>query len=99
MDVTRAVGFGRLHNQWLPDVVSVDTWGLEPQTQRQLEALDHVFTTLPGWGDAQAVRVDPLTGLRAPARIRATKERGPAPTEGEARVAVPGGAQGRQATG
>ncbi len=65
MDVTRAVGFGRIHHQWLPDSVMVDAWGLEPQTRQKLEALGHVFREVPSWGDAEAVRVDPVTGLRS----------------------------------
>ena len=67
MDVTRAVGFGRIHHQWLPDLVQVDSWGLEPETQKKLEALGHVFKRVPTWGDAEAVRVDPNTGLRSAA--------------------------------
>ncbi len=67
MDVTRAVGFGRIHHQWLPDVVQVDAFGLEPETQKKLEALGHVIVRVDGWGDAEAVRVDPLTGLRSAA--------------------------------
>ncbi|MBS1153503.1 MAG: Gamma-glutamyltranspeptidase [Myxococcaceae bacterium] len=67
MDVTRAVGFGRIHHQWLPDAVRVDAWGLEPETQKKLEAMGHVFQPEIGWGDAEAVRVDPLTGLRSAA--------------------------------
>ncbi len=67
MDITRAVGFGRLHHQWLPDVVVVDAWGLEPETQKKLEAMGHVFKRETGWGDAEAVRVDPVTHLRSAA--------------------------------
>ncbi len=67
MDVTRAVGFGRIHEQWLPDEVMVDTWGLEPETQRRLEAMGHKFRAVPQWGDAEAVRVDPVSGLRSAA--------------------------------
>ncbi len=67
MDITRAVGFGRIHHQWLPDTVSVDTWGLEPETQKKLEAMGHVFKKSRGWGDAEAVLVSPVTGLRSAA--------------------------------
>ena len=67
MDVTRAVGFGRIHEQWLPDEVMVDAWGLEPETQKKLEAMGHKFKRVPKWGDAEAVRVDPVSGLRSAA--------------------------------
>ena len=67
MDVTRAVGFGRLHHQWAPDVVQVDAWGLEPETQRKLEAMGHSFLRVLAWGDAEAVRVDPISGWKSAA--------------------------------
>ncbi len=66
-DVVRAVGRGRIHHQWLPDEVWVDPDGLDPATQRALEAMGHTFVRLPGWGDAEAVLVDPATGLRTAA--------------------------------
>ncbi len=67
LDVCRAVSRGRIHHQWLPDDVWVDPDGLDPATQRALEALGHTFRRLPGWGDAEAVMVDPVTGLRTAA--------------------------------
>ena len=67
LDVSRAVSRGRIHHQWLPDEVWVDQDGLEPATQRALEALGHTFVSIPGWGDAEAVMVDPVTGLRSAA--------------------------------
>ena len=67
LDVSRAVSRGRIHHQWLPDEVWVDQDGLEPATQRALEALGHTFVSIPGWGDAEAVMVDPVTGLKSAA--------------------------------
>lgn len=64
LDPTRAVGLGRLHHQWLPDEVWVDKTGLEPATISALEAMGHVIKRLEGWGDAEAVMVDPVTKLR-----------------------------------
>lgn len=64
LDVARAVGQGRIHHQWLPDEVWVDKPGIEPATQAALEAMGHVFKRVNAWGDAQAVMVDPVTGLR-----------------------------------
>ncbi|MBX7100294.1 MAG: gamma-glutamyltransferase [Myxococcaceae bacterium] len=63
MSAQRAVGFGRLHHQWLPDVVRTDAQALEPETQKALEALGHVVKASPPWGDPQAVVRDPVTGL------------------------------------
>ena len=67
LDVGRAVSRGRVHHQWLPDEVWVDQDGLDPSTQRALEAMGHTFKFVPGWGDAEAVMVDPVTGLRSAA--------------------------------
>lgn len=67
LDVARAVARGRVHHQWLPDEVLVDGAGLEPATRRALEALGHTFRQVDGWGDAEAVLVDPVTGLRSAA--------------------------------
>lgn len=67
LDVVRAVGLGRLHHQWLPDEVWVEKHALEPLTAAALEGLGHTLKPLDGWGDAEAVLVDPQTGLRTAA--------------------------------
>lgn len=64
MDVSRAVGQGRLHHQYLPDELWVDRWGLEPATQAALEAKGHKIRRQETWGDAEAVYSDPKTNLR-----------------------------------
>lgn len=64
LDIVRAVGAGRIHHQWLPDEVLIDKNGLEPATAAALEAMGHTLKRLEGWGDAEAVMVDPVTGLR-----------------------------------
>jgi gamma-glutamyltranspeptidase / glutathione hydrolase len=63
MDIVRAVGMGRLHHQYMPDQILVDRYGLEPATQRALEAKGHKIQRTEGWGDAEAVLVDEVTGL------------------------------------
>lgn len=67
LDVSRAVNQGRIHHQWLPDEVWIDPDGLDPATQKALEAMGHTFRFVPAWGDAEAVMVDPVTGLRSAA--------------------------------
>ncbi len=67
LDVTRAVGRGRFHHQWLPDEVRADADAFDPATQRALEALGHAIKRVSAWGDAEAVMVDPVTGLRTAA--------------------------------
>jgi gamma-glutamyltranspeptidase/glutathione hydrolase len=67
LDVARAVSRGRIHHQWLPDEVWVDPAGLDPATRAALEQRGHTFVPKAGWGDAEAVMVDPVTGLRTAA--------------------------------
>jgi gamma-glutamyltranspeptidase/glutathione hydrolase len=64
MDLTRAVGAGRIHHQYLPDKLLVDRFGVEPETRRALAAKGHQIEEMPGWGDAEAVWIDPATGLK-----------------------------------
>ena len=67
LDVSRAVNRGRIHHQWMPDEVWVDPDGLDPATRNALQAMGHKFKPIPGWGDAEAVMVDPNTGLKTAA--------------------------------
>jgi gamma-glutamyltranspeptidase/glutathione hydrolase len=68
LDVVRAVAAGRIHHQWLPDEVWFDATSLDPATREALKARGHTLVDKgSGWGDAEAVLVDPLTGLRTAA--------------------------------
>ena len=67
MDITRAVGAGRVHHQYMPDELWVDRFGLEPATQAALEAKGHKVRRQEAWGDAEAVYSDPVTNLRTAA--------------------------------
>lgn len=64
MDVARAVGHGRVHHQYLPDVLMWDRWGAEPATLEALKRMGHTLQHAEAWGDAEVVYVDPATGLR-----------------------------------
>ncbi len=64
MDIVRAVGAGRIHHQYMPDRLLVDKYGLEPATRNELRKKGHQLQDLAAWGDAEAVYVDPKTGLR-----------------------------------
>jgi gamma-glutamyltranspeptidase / glutathione hydrolase len=67
MDLLRAVGAGRVHEQWLPDEVVVDRQSLEPATRAALEAMGHRIRTVDALGDAEAVMEDEETRLRTAA--------------------------------
>jgi len=69
MNLPAAVAAGRVHHQWLPDVVAVDAESLEPATWAALERLGHRIRVVDDWilGDAEAVMIDPETQLRTAA--------------------------------
>jgi len=67
MDLVRAVGAGRVHEQWLPDEVVVDRESLEPATRAALEAMGHRLRIVDALGDAEAVMEDEETHLRTAA--------------------------------
>lgn len=63
MDIQAAVDAPRFHHQWLPDVVYVEPRALSPDTRRRLEAMGYAFETDDPWGAAEAILVDPETGM------------------------------------
>ncbi|HET6982481.1 MAG TPA: gamma-glutamyltransferase, partial [Myxococcaceae bacterium] len=65
MNLPVAVAAGRVHHQWLPDVIQVTPDGVEPATRAVLEAMGHTFkVTDSPLADVEAVMEDPATGLR-----------------------------------
>ena len=65
MNVERAVAFGRIHHQWLPDEVLVEPFALDPSTMKALTDMGHVLKApKEGLADVEAVMVDPLSGTR-----------------------------------
>jgi gamma-glutamyltranspeptidase/glutathione hydrolase len=68
MNLPVAVAAGRVHHQWLPDVVTVNPDALDPPTRAALEAMGHTFkVSNSNLGDVEAVLEDPETGLRSAA--------------------------------
>jgi gamma-glutamyltranspeptidase/glutathione hydrolase len=64
MPLAQALGAPRIHHQWMPDRILVEPFGLDAATARALEALGHrIETARAPFGNPQAVRVDPATGL------------------------------------
>jgi len=70
--IQRAIDAPRFHHQWMPDHIYWEEFGLSPDTREKLERMGHVFRSLPGMnrttpgelGDAQAVMIDPVNGMR-----------------------------------
>jgi gamma-glutamyltranspeptidase/glutathione hydrolase len=57
-----AVDAPRMHHQWLPDSITVETGWLEDAGLEALRALGHRVTTTRRQGSAQTIWVDPKTG-------------------------------------
>lgn len=55
MDAQRAVAASRLHHQWLPDQVMVETFGFDPLTLEELKRRGHQIQERSGWGNANAI--------------------------------------------
>jgi gamma-glutamyltranspeptidase/glutathione hydrolase len=64
MNVAEAVAAPRVHHQWLPDELSVEKWGLSPDSTALLEAKGHRLVTRQAQGRAHGIRIDPETGRR-----------------------------------
>ena len=64
MNVQQAVDASRIHMQWLPDVVQFEPNAMTPQVMTALRADGYAFSEIPFWGSAQAIVIDPKTGIR-----------------------------------
>ncbi|HUJ96011.1 MAG TPA: gamma-glutamyltransferase [Terriglobales bacterium] len=71
MNIQEAVNAPRFHNQWLPDVASVEQW-FSPDTVRALEQIGHKIEFgendggewHPYWSDGECIEIDLKTGER-----------------------------------
>jgi len=61
-----ALDAGRIHHQWMPDEIYWEPNGTNPDTRAALEKMGHTFREKPieHISDANAVMIDPKTGLR-----------------------------------
>jgi gamma-glutamyltranspeptidase/glutathione hydrolase len=65
MSLAEAIAAPRIHHQYLPDRVDVEPNGLEAATAQALERRGHrLAPSERAWGNVQAVRVHPRSGLR-----------------------------------
>jgi gamma-glutamyltranspeptidase/glutathione hydrolase len=65
MNIRQAVDAPRIHHQWLPDEIVVEPMGLSADTRRALLARGHKFSDRQRFlGDAQAILVEPGSGVR-----------------------------------
>lgn len=72
MPVMQAVEAPRIHNQWMPDVVTFERFGLNADTAALLRAKGHTVRERVSYegayqGDGETIAIDWKTGLRAAA--------------------------------
>ncbi|HET7307993.1 MAG TPA: gamma-glutamyltransferase [Gammaproteobacteria bacterium] len=63
MNVQQAIDAPRIHQQWLPELVEVEPHALKPEVKQVLEQRGYSFKTAGPWGAAEAIVVNPKTGL------------------------------------
>ncbi|MBI3981307.1 MAG: gamma-glutamyltransferase [Gemmatimonadetes bacterium] len=63
MNVAQAVEAGRIHHQWLPDVVRFERWAVSPDTRRLFEMLGHRVEIGGSQGQAMGIFIDRERGL------------------------------------
>ena len=71
MNIQEAIDAPRFHNQWMPDVLSVEAW-FAPDAVRALEKMGYKIVVglhddgswSPYWSDAECIAIDPKSGER-----------------------------------
>ena len=64
MNIQEAVDAPRLHHQWLPDQIRIESEGVPPATVEALERMGHAVSVRGGQGLAHSIMIDPVTGER-----------------------------------
>ncbi|RDU65005.1 gamma-glutamyltransferase [Helicobacter didelphidarum] len=63
MDLGKAVESPRIHMQWQPDEIRIESFGLSKDTQNILKKMGYSLTELPDMGDVNAILRDSKTGI------------------------------------
>ena len=65
LNIQEAVNAERFHNQWMPDQIMMEQYGLSPDTLSLLEHMGHkIKSDRDFWGDAECIAIDEKTGER-----------------------------------
>jgi gamma-glutamyltranspeptidase/glutathione hydrolase len=65
LNIQEAVNAERFHEQWLPDLLMMEKYGLSPDTVSILEHMGHkIKSDRESWGDAECIAIDEKTGER-----------------------------------
>jgi gamma-glutamyltranspeptidase/glutathione hydrolase len=63
MNAQSAVDAPRTHMQWLPDELQYEPHAFSDDTAAALRAMGYALHEIPQWGSAQAIIVDPRSGM------------------------------------
>jgi len=63
MNAQDAVDAGRIHHQWLPDMIIYETYGFSPDTLAILKGLGHELTARSALGAANVIVVNQEDGF------------------------------------
>ena len=64
MGIEDAVAAKRIHHQWLPDRIRIETDGASAETLMELEQMGHTVSMGGGQGSANSIGIDPVTKER-----------------------------------
>lgn len=65
MNIQQAIDAPRFHQQWLPDEITWEMYGLSPDTRAILEKMGHKFTARPNnVASATGIAIEEKTGVR-----------------------------------
>lgn len=65
MNIQQAIDAPRLHQQWLPDEIVFEPYGLSTDTRRAMEKLGHVFAENPSYvASATGIMIEEKTGVK-----------------------------------
>jgi len=64
MNISEAVTAGRVHHQWLPDVLRIEEYGTTVDSERLLKMMGYHVRMKGSQGSAMGIIIDPETGIR-----------------------------------
>ena len=64
MNISQAVTAGRIHHQWMPDVLNIEQYGTTADSERLLQMMGYRVRMMGSQGRAMGIMIDPATGLR-----------------------------------
>ena len=70
MPITQAVEAPRINEQWMPDLITFEHYGISPDVANALKARGHTLKERQSYeggfqGDAESIAIDPVSGLRS----------------------------------